>query len=138
MKNLSKVFSLILGPSIVLIFYLFNYSGAFLYYPALMSFGAGSVFLLSGLFFKPCLILRFAKLKHQDISAAGEVYCRRLNILWVLILYLNAVVSVAVTLAGDMELWALYNGLLSYVLLLSFAGLEYLYRGVYREKYENS
>lgn len=96
-------------------------------YPVLMSLGMAAAFGLS-LRSGPSLIETFASLKDADPGPAARRYMRRLSLVWCLFLLANAAVSAATIALGDAMVWALYNGLISYVLMGLLLAGEYALR----------
>ncbi|MDA8230031.1 MAG: hypothetical protein M0006_01695 [Magnetospirillum sp.] len=96
-------------------------------YPILMSLGMAGAFGLS-LVRPPTLIEIFARLSEPEPSPQARAYMRRVTQVWLVFLLVNAAVSAASLASGDLRLWTLYNGLVSYLLMgVLFAG-EYLVR----------
>ncbi|MBS4047185.1 MAG: hypothetical protein KG075_12650, partial [Alphaproteobacteria bacterium] len=90
------------------------------------------VFTLS-LWRPPSLIERLARLRHGDLPPEGQVYCRRLTIVWATWLFANAVIAAALALAGADDYWALWTGLVSYIVMGAlFAGDYLLRQTIYR------
>ena len=85
-------------------------------YPMLMSLGMAAGFALS-LRRGPSLIEIFASLRDPDPSPRAQVYMRKLTRVWCVFLLGNAAASAATMAWGDMALWTLYNGLISYLLM---------------------
>lgn len=92
-------------------------------YPVLMSLGIAGAFGLS-LVRPPTLVESFAALTDPDPSPAARAYMRKVTIAWTLFLLANAVMSAATVALGDLELWTLYNGLLSYLLMGTMFAVE--------------
>lgn len=96
-------------------------------YPVMVSLVFLSVFALS-LRFPPTVIERLARLHDPDLPEAAVAYTRRVTWVWCGFFLFNALVSLATALFASDAQWALYNGLISYVLMgLLFAG-EWLLR----------
>jgi uncharacterized membrane protein len=107
--------------------YLWHDSLASLLYPVVMSLAMGGTFLAT-LIYPPSMIERFARLAEPNLSEAGVYYTRKATIAWVIYCFANAIVALITVVLGDLYLWTLYNGCLSYVLMgLMMAG-EYLIR----------
>ncbi|HLO76835.1 MAG TPA: hypothetical protein VK196_10325 [Magnetospirillum sp.] len=100
---------------------------AALAYPVLMSLGMAAAFGLS-LLKSPCLVECFAALAEPAPSDAARSYMRRVTMVWALFLTVNAGVSAWTAASGDMALWTLYNGLISYVLMGALFAAEYAIR----------
>ena len=96
-------------------------------YPVAISLATATVFALS-LHHPPTIIERIARLTQPDLPAAAIVYTRRVTVVWVAFLLINAAISLWTALWGTLDQWALWNGLLSYLAMgVLFAG-EYLIR----------
>lgn len=95
---------------------------AVLAYPVLMSLGVAALFgytLLS----PPSLIERIARLREPDLAPAGVSYCRKVTVVWTLFAIFNGAVAGGTALWGSLEMWSLWTGLISYLLMgLLFAG----------------
>jgi uncharacterized membrane protein len=96
-------------------------------YPVMMSLGFAAAFGLS-LLRPPSLVEIFASLAEPHPSPAARAYMRRVSAVWLGFLVINAALSLSTALWADTWVWALYNGLISYVLMgILFAG-EWLVR----------
>jgi uncharacterized membrane protein len=85
-------------------------------YPILMGAGMAAAFgrsLLSG----PTLIESFASLREPVITPEMRVYMRKVTWVWFVFLIVNCGISVLTLVSGRMDLWTLYNGLISYLLM---------------------
>ncbi|WP_341503727.1 hypothetical protein [Gallaecimonas sp. GXIMD4217] len=96
-------------------------------YPVAMNLGLLLVFAWS-LHRPPSLIERLARLKEPELDQRGVAYTRQVTQIWCGFFVVNGLVALATVLAGDDELWALYNGLVSYALMGMLLGGEWLYR----------
>lgn len=76
----------------------------------------------------PSAVERLARLTEPDLPAAAVPYTRRVTQVWCLFFIGNGAVSLATALWGSNDLWALYNGLLSYGLMGTLFGAEWLVR----------
>jgi len=77
------------------------------------------------------LITRFATLEHGGELPPGVAsYCRRLTILWAGFFAANIAGGIWLALEGDAASWALYNGLIVYLLIAALVVGEYLWRHV--------
>ncbi len=74
------------------------------------------------------MVERFARLQVASLSAEEVAYCRRVTWVWCGFFIMNA--GIAATLAGAraLDAWALYTGLISYLLMGTLFAAEYLYR----------
>jgi uncharacterized membrane protein len=87
----------------------------------LLSFG-------SSLWGERPIVERFARLQAEDLSPAEVHYCRSVTKLWCGFFVANGSVALFLALARDIESWALFTGLISYILIGTLFGGEYLYR----------
>lgn len=84
-------------------------------YPVLLSLAAAYVFAQS-LISPPTLIERMARVRRAAVSEGLRVYCRNLTVIWVVWLLANAAIAAALAMHGSDHAWALWTGVLSYVL----------------------
>jgi uncharacterized membrane protein len=96
-------------------------------YPVAMNFGLLSLFFLS-LFFPPSMIERFARLGDPHLPAAAIRYTRRLTQIWCAFFIANGVIALYTALCASRDAWALYNGLIAYLLMGALLGGERLFR----------
>jgi uncharacterized membrane protein len=76
----------------------------------------------------PTMIERFARLRRPDLGDASLAYTRRLTEIWCLFFFLNGTLALALAaFAGD-KVWALYNGLIAYLLMGLLFALGLLFR----------
>ncbi len=96
-------------------------------YPILMSAGMAGAFGRS-LLAPPTLIELFASLRTPAPSREARAYMRKVTWAWFLFLSLNSLISALTLASGEMRLWTLYNGLISYLLMGLLFGVEWLIR----------
>ena len=98
-----------------------------LYYPVLMN-----VLLLilfgSSLLGTKSFVERLARLQEPDLPPAAVRYTRHVTMLWCLFFIINGSIALATCLYGSMQLWALYNGLISYILIGLLMAAEWIVR----------
>lgn len=95
-------------------------------YPVLVSAVLLVVFGYS-LWRPPTMIERFARLQQADLPAHAIGYTRKVTWVWCVFFVVNGVIAATTVFASD-QLWALYNGLISYLAMgVLFAG-EYWVR----------
>ena len=95
-------------------------------YPVVINLGMLTVFALS-LRSGPSAVERLARLQEPDLPASGVIYTRKVTWVWCGFFVFNGSVAFITVFASD-DIWALYNGLISYILMgVLFAG-EYLVR----------
>lgn len=96
-------------------------------YPAAVNAGLLALFGLS-LYRAPPMIERFARLKHPDLPPAGVRYTRRVTQIWCVFFAANGALAAYTALFASREAWALYNGLIAYLLIGVLMGGEWLFR----------
>jgi uncharacterized membrane protein len=64
----------------------------------------------------------------ENFSDAEVGYCRSLTQLWSAFFVLNGAVCAALAVAAPLEIWALYTGFVSYLLIGALFASEYVYR----------
>jgi uncharacterized membrane protein len=97
------------------------------FYPVLVN-AAGLALFGASLRFGPPVIERLARLQHPDLDETGVRYTRKVTQLWCGFFVLNGGIAAATALWADDKTWALYNGLISYILMGCLLGGERLWR----------
>ena len=105
---------------------------ALLYYPVLVNILLCVVFALSLRSSEP-LLLRIIRARGITMSEHGEGYLTRLTGVWAGFFALNGVVAFWTTKAS-LEVWTLYNGFISYLLVATLMLSEWLYRRRYKRR----
>lgn len=83
----------------------------------------------------PSMVERIARAAGSELDAAGELYTLNVTRLWCGFFLINGCLAAATALFGSRELWALYNGLLSYVAAGILFGGERLVRPLYQRRH---
>lgn len=85
---------------------------------------------------KPSMIEKFARLRRPDLDARTVRYTRHVTQLWCAFFALNGAVSAASAVWGSRALWALYNGVVTYLLIGALIVAEIVWRHAFvlREK----
>jgi uncharacterized membrane protein len=96
-------------------------------YPVVRSWGAAAIFAWS-LVSPPSLIERFARLRYSDLPQEGVRYCRKVTVIWAVWLALNGAIAATLALRGELRLWVLWTGAISYVISGSLFLGEFAYR----------
>jgi len=76
----------------------------------------------------PSMIERFARLVEPNLPEAGVRYTRKVTWVWCAFLAGNGLAALWTALYASLEVWALYNGLIAYVLMGTLFGVELLVR----------
>lgn len=85
-------------------------------YPVAMSLVAAVLFGTS-LLHPPSLIERFARLREPNLPPGAQEYCQRVTMVWTGWLMLNAAISALLAAVGDDAAWAIWTGLVSYLVM---------------------
>ena len=93
----------------------------------------------STLFFEPTIIFRFATLADKSIKGAPyenqvKRYCKTVTVIWCCFFILNGSMAVYTTFFCSREIWAVYNGGISYVLMGLLFAVEFLVRKLENRK----
>ncbi|SMG65364.1 conserved hypothetical protein, membrane [methanotrophic bacterial endosymbiont of Bathymodiolus sp.] len=76
----------------------------------------------------PSLVERFALLEFPDIPPVLSRYCRHLTMLWTGFFAFNVLACVILAVAAPVEWWAIYTGVLIFVLTALIMVAEYIWR----------
>jgi uncharacterized membrane protein len=74
------------------------------------------------------MIERFARLQKAELSDAQVHYCRRVTHVWCVFFACNAALSLLLACFASVATWALYTGLIAYVLIGALGVSEYVVR----------
>ncbi|MAP94787.1 MAG: hypothetical protein CMK07_07540 [Ponticaulis sp.] len=96
-------------------------------YPVFMTGAMLTMFVVS-LFNPPTMIERFARIAEPHLPEDGVRYTRRVTEVWCGFLFCNMLVALWTAVFASFELWALYNGFISYVLMGALFSGEFLFR----------
>jgi uncharacterized membrane protein len=92
----------------------------------LMSFFGKTLLLNSG----PSLIERFVRLEFSDFPPGVSEYCRSLTVIWTAFFAFNAIVCITLSIFGNNAQWALFNGIVIYLMIGILVIAEYIYRHI--------
>ena len=98
-----------------------------LYYPVLVNAILLLLFAYS-LFAPPTVVERLARITEPQLDAAGIAYTRRVTQVWCWFFIVNGAIALTTCLSGDITLWTLYNGGISYLLMGALMGIEWIVR----------
>ncbi|HYG05273.1 MAG TPA: hypothetical protein VD865_02550 [Stenotrophomonas sp.] len=96
-------------------------------YPALVNAVLLAVFAVS-LRFPPSAVERIARLTEPDLPPQAIAYTRRVTQVWCGFFVLNGTLALATALWASEQVWALYNGLLAYVMMGVLFAVEWCVR----------
>ena len=102
---------------------------------------AVSLFLLGtfgwSLYQGPPIIERFARLVDPDLPDFCVPYCRKVTIVWCAFLAANATCAALLALVGPIEWWALYTGIVAYLLVGVVFAAEFIVRKLWFRFYRD-
>ena len=96
-------------------------------YPVLVSLVLLAVFGVS-LWRGPTVVERIARITEGKLSPAVVAYARKVTLVWCAFFIANGALALATALWASTDIWALYNGLLAYLLMGCLFGGEWLVR----------
>lgn len=82
----------------------------------------------ASLWYPPTIIEQIARLTDEALPPAAVAYTRKVTMIWCLFFFLNGGAAVYTGLFASMEIWALYNGLIVYLILGLMLAVEYCVR----------
>ncbi len=116
-----------IGLGLTLLSALFSARHWLFYYPLAVSLALLCLFGWS-LTRPMSLVERLARLQDPALPPAAIGYTRRVTQVWCAFFVINGALAAFTIWHGDLALWSLYNGLISYVLMGGLMGAEYLVR----------
>lgn len=96
-------------------------------YPVLVNAVLAVVFAVS-LRWPPTAIERLARLRDPQLPARAVRYTRKVTWVWLGFFVVNGAIALGTALWASEATWALYNGLIAYVLIGLLFGVEWLVR----------
>lgn len=105
-----------------------------LYYPVAVSTIMLMLFSYS-LINPPTIVERLARLSEPNLDDNGKRYTKHVTKVWCLFFIINGLIALFTCIYGDLKLWTLYNGAISYVLMAILMSGEWLVRKRVRKSY---
>jgi uncharacterized membrane protein len=102
-------------------------------YPVVVSGGLAFMF-GSSLWRSTSLVEKMAELSGETMSPAIRRYCRRVTAVWALWLVINTLIAAALAVFGSLGAWALWTGLLSYLVMGLIFAIEFILRQLLRRR----
>ncbi|MCO8060052.1 MULTISPECIES: hypothetical protein [Acinetobacter] len=104
-------------------------------YPVFMSLGA--LFIFAGTLIKPpSMIERFARLVEPELPSEGVRWTYQVTKVWCVFFGINAVIALITVFFAPMEIWVLYNGLISYLLMGILLIAEFILRKRHQQRHQ--
>jgi len=122
------------GISLVGLGILFKQHGWLTFYPVIVNLCMLIVFATS-LKQPQTIIERLARLQEPELPQSGIEYTRKVTIVWCLFFVFNGLTALY-TCFQPLEVWTLYNGLISYVLAGSLFASEWVVRQFIRKDHQ--
>lgn len=115
------------GCALVALYAVTRQDQVLMWYPVMVNLVMLATFALT-LRRGPSMIERFARLRHPELPDAARPYLVRVTRVWCGFFVVNGTLALATALLGDLRWWAIYNGLISYVLMGMLMAGEWLVR----------
>ena len=100
---------------------------ALLFYPVWVNAGL-LWFFASSLWFPPTVVERIATFMEGPLPESGRRYTRKVTQVWCVFFILNGAVATWLAFLGNWQWWTWYNGAISYMLMGTLMGVEFLIR----------
>lgn len=128
-ENKSGIWPTLAGFLVIGLALLLKQESLAMLYPVIVNSTLLATFGLS-LTGKP-IVQKFAEIARKEkgpLPSQAIVYTRNVTVIWTALFAFNTAVSALTVYIGDYEIWAVYNGFISYLLVGSLFAGEYLYR----------
>ncbi len=119
--------SALVGVGLVIFSWLFKSLNLLFYYPVAVNALLFAVFFQSLLFGRP-IVEQLARLTFPDLPPKAVAYTRTVTKVWCVFFVLNGSMALYTAVLADLDLWTLWNGLLSYLCIGALGAGEYLIR----------
>ncbi len=106
-----------------------------LYYPVLVN-SILLVLFAGSLCTKEPLLIRVVRARGVPVAENATGYLTRLTAVWASFFLVNGLIAVWTTTAS-IEIWTIYNGMISYLIVAVLASGEWIYRGYYKKRHGN-
>lgn len=106
------------------------------FYPVAMNLAFSSFFLYS-LTKEITLIEKFSQYFVKEPEPHQKLYMRGLTKAWALLLLFNAAAAAYTACCSSLEVWTLYNGVISYLIFGVFSLAELVNRYFYKKRYQS-
>jgi uncharacterized membrane protein len=137
----------VLGASCLALATLSNNAQISLLYPVIMSLVMLTTFALS-LYKGPSVIESFAALQNEQtakrkkqvaepLTKEVSAYCKNVTRVWCVFFAINAFIAGYTVWQGDLAMWTLYNGLVSYLLMGILFAAELVVRFFVKKKHQS-
>ena len=122
------IFTVTIGGVLAALTWVYNSEEYLLWYPVGLNFAFFIIFSYS-LYHPPSVIEQLARnFSDREFTEAGITYTRNVTIIWSAFFAINGMISAWTVFYGSMEIWTLYNGLISYLIVGLILGIEVIIR----------
>ncbi len=97
------------------------------YYPLFMNIAMFALFFRS-LLHPPSVIEQIARLRRPNLPEQAVAYTRKVTMVWCAFFVFNGSMALSTVFFGNLAIWAIYNGFVSYALMAVLLAGEYLLR----------
>ncbi len=125
-----------MGLCLMIASLLFKQQELMLYYPFLISVLLLIIFVTS-LIKPPTIIEKIARLMDKDFNDKAIPYVEKVTFVWSTFFLLNGCISAYTIYRQDLELWTLYNGLISYLIMGLIFAVEFVVRMRVKKSHES-
>jgi uncharacterized membrane protein len=74
------------------------------------------------------IVERIARITEPDLAHAAIAYTRTVTKVWCAFFVINGSIALATCVYGDVTVWTIWNGCVSYILMAALMGGEWLVR----------
>lgn len=127
------LFPLIITVLVIFVFH-FTQFFAIKFYPVTANLTVFLVFFIS-LFSEETVIQKIARKIEGSLDDFTKTYTRRLTYVWCAFCFINLIFSI-ITVFLPENIWAFYNGCISYLAIGTMFAIEYIVRIILRKKYQ--
>ena len=117
----------IIGGSLAILTWVFDSEQYLLWYPVGLNVAFFVIFMFS-ILYPPTVIEQLARVVNNNLPDAAISYTRKVTMVWTAFFVVNSMIAAWTALHGDMKIWTLYNGLISYLIVGLIFGIELLIR----------
>jgi len=121
------IFAVVIGGTLAMLTWIFDSEKYLLWYPVGMSAAFFLIFTAT-IIYPPSIIEQIGRTYNKNFNEAAAIYTRKVTMVWSAFFGVNIFVSGWTVLYGGIEVWTLYNGLISYIIVGILLGAEILVR----------
>ena len=131
MKKIKAFTPILFSLCIILLFYIKRFI-ILKFYPSICNFFIFCIF-FGSLFTKETIITKFARACGDELKKSTIDYTVKVTYVWCIFTFLNFLISVYTIFLSD-NIWIIYNGFISYILIGFVFGVEYIVRIILRKR----